>query len=189
MRNKLFAFVLVVILFAVVGFAVAQGTPTPEGQPVADVTVVPVAPPVEVTVEPPATTALPPDTETPADISGIVLAALFAGSATIGGSVFVTAVVGVLKMIVPQTVASGDMLKNVVSVVTWIAYSLAIHFGLGSQFQGLATFLAPILVSAAPLVGVLIGSSKLYLAASSANVPVWGYQRPAAAVDIPYVKS
>jgi len=133
-------------------------------------------PTLEPPVEPP-TPALPPTTETPEDILGIVLATLFAGAATIGGSVFVTALVGVLKMIIPASVASGDTLKNIVSVVVWIGYSLAIKFGLGTEFNGLATFLAPILTTLAPLVGVLIGSSKLYLAAKDAKVPVFGYMR------------
>lgn len=125
------------------------------------------------------TPALPPTTETPQDILGIVLATLFAGAATISGSVFVTAVVGLEKMIIPVSVASGDTLKNVTSVIVWIGYSLAIHFGLGTQFQGLASFLAPILITATPLVGVLIGSAKLYLASKEHNVPILGYQRPA----------
>lgn len=169
-KRNLIAIVLSLSLFTGVGFAVAQDTPTPE-MPAP-------TPTVEVTVEPPPTTALPPSTETPADIAGIVLAALFAGAATIGGSVFVTAVVGVLKMVIPASTMSSDTIKNIVSVVTWIGYSLAIKFGLGTQFQGLATFLAPILVTATPLIGVLIGSSKLYLASRAAKVPILGYQRP-----------
>lgn len=151
---------------------------TPQPSPTAEiVTAVPTAEATEAPPAEPPTPALPPTTETPSDILGIVLATLFAGSATIAGSVFVTAVVGVLKMVIPASVASGDMLKNIVSVVVWIGYSLAIKFGLGTEFQGLATFLAPILVTAAPLIGVLIGSSKLYLAAKSANVPIVGYAR------------
>lgn len=155
-----------------------------------DVTAEPTAvPTVEVTPEPPATPALPSDTETPQDILGIVLATLFAGAATISGSVFVTAVVGLEKMIIPVSIASGDTLKNVTSVIVWIGYSLAIHFGLGTQFQGLASFLAPILITATPLVGVLIGSAKLYLASKEHNVPILGYQRPEPAVSTTYVRS
>lgn len=154
-----------------------------------DVTAEPTAvPTVEVTPEPPPTPALPPSTETPEDILGIVLATLFAGAATISGSVFVTAVVGLEKMIIPVSVASGDTLKNVTSVIVWIGYSLAIHFGLGTQFQGLASFLAPILITATPLVGVLIGSAKLYLASKEHNVPILGYQRPAPPDNTAYVR-
>lgn len=131
----------------------------------------------EATAEPPPTEVLPPTTETPSDILGLVLASLFAGSATIAGSVFVTAVVSVLKLFIPSSVASGDLIKNAVAVVTWIIYSLAIRFGVGAEFQGIATFIAPILVTATPLIGVLIGSSKLYLAAKSANVPIVGRAR------------
>lgn len=152
----------------------AQDTPTPEVPTAIPTVEVTEAPPVE-----PPTPVLPPDTQSPEDVLGIVLAALLAGSATIGGSIFVTAVVGVLKMVIPTSVASGDALKNIVSVVTWIAYSLAIKFGLGTQFQNVATFLVPILVTVAPLIGVLIGSSKLYLASREAKIPVLGFQRKA----------
>jgi Flp pilus assembly protein protease CpaA len=91
--------------------------------------------------------------------------------------VFVTALVGLEKMVIPASVASGDTLKNITAVIVWIGYSLAIRFGLGTQFQGLAAVLAPILVTATPLIGVLIGSAKLYLASKTHNVPIWGYQR------------
>lgn len=173
--RKFFAalFVSGALMVGVTVFAQEVTQPAPE--PTAVVTDVP----TDVPVEPP-TPALPPTTETPEDILGIVLATLFAGAATIGGSVFVTALVGLEKMIVPTTVASADTLKNVTSLIVWLAYSVAIHFGLGTQFQGLASFLAPILVSATPLVGVLIGSAKLYLASKEHNVPILGYQRPAA---------
>lgn len=165
-RLVIFIAVMVLLLLGVVS-AVADDTP-PEVTPVA----------TEVAPEPP-TPALPASTETPEDILGIVLATLFAGAATISGSVFVTAVVGLEKMLIPASVASGDTLKNVTSVIVWIGYSLAIHFGLGTQFQGLASFLAPILITATPLVGVLIGSAKLYLASKEHAVPILGYQRPA----------
>lgn len=183
MKRNLIALIFAASMFTGVSFAVAQdvATPTPEGNPVADVTVIPDAPTAEVTevipVEPP-TPVLPPDTQSPGDILGIVLAALLAGSATVGGSIVVTAVVGVLKMLVPATLASSDTIKNIVSVVVWIGYSVAIKFGLGTQFQNVATFLVPILVTATPLIGVLIGSSKLYLASRAANVPIMGYKRP-----------
>lgn len=120
---------------------------------------------------------LPPNTESPESILRIVWASLLAGSATIGGSVLVTALVNLAKVIIPASVASGDTLKNVITVVVWIGYSLAIRFGIGEQFKGLADFLVPILVTATPLVGVLIGSAKLYLAARAHNTPIWGYQR------------
>lgn len=163
------------LTFPLVSVLYAQDeTPTPESPPVI-ITVNP--PPVEVTSEPPGTPALPDKTETPEDIFGLVVATLFAGAATIGGSVLVTTIVSLLKLVVPTTTASGDTLKNIVSVIVWIAYSIAIRFGFGTQFQGLATFLAPILTALVPLVGVLIGSSKLYLAAKKANVPFFGYSR------------
>lgn len=125
----------------------------------------------------PATPALPPETQTPEEIAGIVLAALFGGAATIAGSVIVTSIVGILKLIVPSSVASGDTLKNVVSVVVWILYSLAIRFGLGTEFNGVATAIAPILTALLPLIGTLIGASKLYEAAKSAKVPIVGTAR------------
>ncbi len=137
-----------------------------------DVTAEPTITPVDTT-----TPALPPSTETPEDILGIVWAALFGGAAAIGGSVLVTSIVGIAKMIIPGSVVSGDTLKNIVSVVVWLGYSLAIKFGLGTQFQNVAAILAPILTSALPLVGVLIGSAKLYLASKEHNVPILGYQR------------
>lgn len=170
MKRKLFALVFAASLFAGVSFASAQDVTSEPPTPTAVST-------PEATPEAPPTDALPPKTETPEDIAGLILATLFAGSATIAGSVFVTSVVGVLKMVIPSSVASGDTIKNIVSVVTWILYSLAIKFGLGSQFQGLANVLAPILVTAAPLIGVLIGSSKLYLAAKTAKIPIVGYSR------------
>lgn len=123
------------------------------------------------------TPVLPPTTETPEDIVGIVLAALFGGAATIGGSLIVTSIVGILKAVIPASVASGDTLKNITAVVVWLLYSLAIKFGLGTQFQNVAAILAPILTTALPLIGVLIGSAKLYLASKEHNVPILGYQR------------
>lgn len=142
-----------------------------------DVTAEPTAIATEVPAEPP-TPALPPTTESPEDILGVVLAALFGGAATIGGSFIVTSIVGVLKMIIPASVVSGDTLKNVTALVVWLGYSLAIQFGLGTQFQNVAAILAPILTSAIPLIGVLIGSAKLYLASKEHKVPILGYQRP-----------
>ena len=130
----------------------------------------------DVPVEPP-TPALPPLTQTPEEILGIILAALFGGAATIAGSVIVPPIVGILKYIIPASVASGDTLKNVVSVVLWVAYSLAIRFGVGTEFNGVATALAPILTALLPLLGTLIGASKVYLAAKNAKVPIVGYQR------------
>lgn len=167
MYSLVIAFLLTLTLSSIM--KAQDATPTPE---------VPTAvPTVEVTPEPPATPALPDQTEQPEDILGLVIATLFAGAATIGGSVFVTTLVSLLKLVIPSTLVSGDTLKNIVSVVVWIAYSVAIKFGFGTQFQGLATFLAPILTALVPLVGVLIGSSKLYLAAKKANVPLFGYSR------------
>lgn len=166
MKKPFVLFLMVFILLGVWAVTIHAQDVTPDPSPI----VVTAAPD-------PTTPALPPSTETPEDILGLVLATLFAGAATISGSVFVTAVVGLLKTVIPSSVASGDVLKNLVSVVVWIVYSLAIKFGLGTQFQGIAAFLAPILITATPLIGVLIGSSKLYLAAKSANVPIFGYQR------------
>lgn len=142
-----------------------------------DVTAEPTAVVADVPSEPP-TPALPPTTETPEDILGIVMAALFGGAATIGGSLIVTSIVGILKMIIPASLVSGETLKNVTALVVWLGYSLAIKFGLGTQFQNVAAILAPILTSAIPLVGVLIGSAKLYLASREHKVPILGYQRP-----------
>lgn len=164
--------VILFILLLVIMPVWAQDTPTPEVPTLESTALAP-----EVTLAPLPTEVLPPATESPEDILGIVFAALFAGSATIGGSVFVTAIVGLLKMVVPASIASGDTIKNVVSVITWIVYSLAIRFGLGTEFSGIATFLAPILTSLVPLVGVLIGSSKVYIAAKNAHVPIVGYAR------------
>jgi hypothetical protein len=166
--KALFVLAIALLIVFASAWVMAQDTPTPEIPTPEATEVIPVEPP---------TPALPPSTETPEDITGLILATLFAGAATIGGSVFVTSVVSVLKMIIPASVASGDTIKNVVSVVVWILYSLAIKFGLGTQFGGIATFLAPILTSLAPLIGVLIGSSKLYLAAKSAGIPIVGYSR------------
>lgn len=159
MKKPFVLFLMVFILLGVWAVTIHAQDVTPDPSPI----VVTAAPD-------PTTPALPPSIETPEDILGLVLA-------TISGSVFVTAVVGLLKTIIPSSVASGDVLKNLVSVVVWILYSLAIKFGLGTQFQGIAAFLAPILITATPLIGVLIGSSKLYHAAKSANVPIFGYQR------------
>lgn len=158
------------------------GTPINEATPVPEATAVSTDEPAA-TDEPgepaePATPALPPTTETPEDIIGIVLAALYGGAATIGGSIFVTAVVGVLKLLIPANIASGDTIKNVTSLIVWLLYSLAIKFGFGTQFENVSAILAPILTSALPLIGVLIGSAKLYTAAKAYSVPVWGYQRP-----------
>lgn len=160
---------LFVALFSLIPFTVTHAQEvTPEPVPTAVVTDVPSEPP---------TPALPPNTQSPDEILGIVLAALFGGAATIAGSVIVTSIVGILKLFIPSSVASGDTLKNVVSVVVWIAYSLAIKFGLGTQFSGVATALAPILTALLPLIGTLIGASKLYLAAKSAGVPIVGHAR------------
>lgn len=135
----------------------------------------------EVTPEPPPVDnpgdALPPNTETPQDIISLIWAALIAGAATISGSVFVTAVVNLEKVILPSV--PGQTLKNVTSVVVWIIYALAIRFGFGSQVQGLAAFIVPILTTATPLVGVLIGSSKLYKSAVETKTFIWGFQRTA----------
>lgn len=166
LRNLVILMVVMTALLLGVMAVMAQDTPTPAATEVATDT-----PP---TTETP---ALPPTTETPEDILGIVLAALFGGAATIGGSLIVTSVVGILKVVIPASVASGDTLKNITAVVVWLAYSLAIKFGLGTQFQNVAAILAPILTTALPLIGVLIGSAKLYLASKEHNVPILGYQR------------
>ncbi len=175
MLKKRFVLPLIaaILTFSVPFSALAQDTPTEVPAPTAEVTPEPTAvPPTD-----PPTDVLPPNTETPQDILGIVIAALFGGSVTIGGSLFVTALVGLIKMIVPESVISGVALKNIVSLAVWVLYSLAIHFGFGTQFQGVAAWLTPILVSAAPLVGVLIGSHGLYGLAKNAGVPILGYQR------------
>jgi len=166
MIHKPFVLVLIVVILAVLWGTIYAQDSTPEA-------------PIVVTVPAPdtSTPALPPSTETPQDILGLVFATLFAGAATISGSLFVTSIVGVLKMVIPASVVSSDLLKNVVSVIVWIVYSLAIKFGVGTEFQGIASILAPILTTAAPLIGVLIGSSQLYRAAKSHNVPILGYER------------
>jgi hypothetical protein len=132
----------------------------------------------DVTVTDPTEPALPVTTESPEDILRMVWATLFTGAASIAGTLFVTALVNLEKVLIPASVASADTLKNVTSVVVWIGYALAIKFGLGTQAQGLAAIITPILVTATPLVAVLIGSAKLYLAAREHNTPIWGYQRP-----------
>lgn len=178
LKIALFVVMCVVLMSAPVAMLRAQdATPTSEIPTVEAPTAVPT---IEVTVEPPATNptdALPPTTETPEDIIGIVLAALFGGAATIAGSVIVTSIVSLLKFVIPSSVASGDMLKNIVSVIVWIAYSIAIKFGLGAEFNGISTALAPILTALLPLIGTLIGASKLYLAAKNTNTPILGYSR------------
>jgi hypothetical protein len=166
--KALFVLAIALLIVFASAWVMAQDTPTPEIPTPEATEVIPVEPP---------TPALPPSTETPEDILGLIVATLLAGAATISGSVVVTAIVGVLKMVIPSSVASGDLLKNITSVVVWILYSLAIRFGLGAQFQGLAALIAPILTTAAPLIGVLIGSSKLYLASKNAGVPIFGFQR------------
>lgn len=173
MRN-FFIGLLVVALLLIGVVAIAAQDSTSEPTPVS--TLVPTLPDA-----PPATDPLPDQTETPEDIIGIVLAALFGGAASIGGTFVVTSVVGILKLFIPASVASGDVLKNIVSLVVWLAYSIAIKFGLGGDFQNVAAILAPILTTAIPLIATLLGSRQLFLGARNAKIPILGYERTPAA--------
>jgi hypothetical protein len=166
--KALFVLAIALLIVFASAWVMAQDTPTPEIPTPEATEVIPVEPP---------TPALPPSTETPENIIGIVLAALYGGAATIAGSLIVTSIVSLLKFVVPSTIASGDMLKNTVSVVIWIAYSIAIKFGLGTEFNGVSTAIAPVLTALLPLIGTLIGASKLYQAAKGTNTPILGYSR------------
>lgn len=165
-RNFLIVLALLVLVLIAVPVFAQDATELP---PV--VTLEPTSTPIEAP-----TPVIPPEVEKPEDIIGVVLAALFAGAVTIAGSPFVTVLVSLEKLFAPTSV-SADFLKNTTSVIVWIIYSLAVRFGLGTEFQGIANYITPILVTLVPLIGVLMGSSLVHQAAVATKVPLLSFKR------------
>lgn len=176
-KQSKYLLLLLSLLFTLNIASAQDVTEEPTAAPTAEVT-------PEATVEPPVdpppeeSSPLPDTTESPQDILRMIWATLVGGSSGVAGSLFVLSLVAVLKMFLPSSLISAEMLKNVVGVITWIVYSLAVQFGFGTEAQGIARFITPILVTGLPLLGVLVGSPFLYKLSLLHKVPIWGYKRP-----------
>lgn len=122
----------------------------------------------EVTPEPPLTPGLDAVPVTP---SGWIAVFTF-----FGGSVAVSGIVSLLKLI-PGNTLSATTLKEWVAVVVTLVYMIAVLTGQHMLFEQGADLFNQLLPFVAGLIGVFQGSSALHDVSAAYNVPLLGNKR------------
>lgn len=122
----------------------------------------------EVTPEPPLTPGLD---AVPTAPSGWIAVFTF-----FGGSVAVSGIVSLLKLI-PGNTMSANTLKEWVAVGVTVVYMIAVFTGRSVLFEQGADLFNQVLPFISGLIGVFQGSSFVHDASSAVGLPVLGYKR------------
>lgn len=93
-----------------------------------------------------------------------------------GGSLVVTGVVGLLKLI-PGNNLDANTLKEWVAVIVTVVYMAFVFTGNSGLFEQGADIFTKILPFITGLIGVFQGSSTTHNVASSVGLPLLGYKR------------
>lgn len=167
--NRLFwlvcLFVSLVLLFLMVMPAAAQEVTDPA--------------PIEISTPgaPTDTTpVIPPDVLPVSDAGAALVALVLNFLVPFASSPLTTALVSVVKLVIPESVSAG-LIKNVVAGVLTIGYWLAVHYNFQDAFASVGQFLVTVLPAVFLLYKNFVDSSRIHEDAVKANSTLLGYQR------------
>lgn len=123
------------------------------------------------------TPVIPPDVLPVTDAASQLIALVLNFLAPFASSPLTTLLTQVLKMVVPESVASAALLKNIVAGVLTISYWLAVRYNFQDAFASVGGFLVTVLPAVFLLYKNFVGSSLIHEEAARAGNVLLGAKR------------